>query len=193
MTYTTREAWLQEAASRLRSRFNGLDAQPVEKVEAIVSWPNGSNTAIGQCFPGSHWTEDGTTYVTVSPVLGDDPTRVLDVLLHEMVHACGILGHGKDFRKVATAVGLTGKMTATIATDELRAELEVLAEELGPYPHVIMSPRGGEPKKTKKKGNQRKLVSPIDPDYIVYMLPGKLEKYGPPVCPMCDEPLVDAN
>ena len=75
-----------------------------------------------------------------------DSMRVADILLHEMVHTCSAFhGHKAAFRYIAQGVGLTGKMTATVATDELneRISSELIAV-LGRYPHgaVRLTPRG---------------------------------------------------
>jgi len=187
--YKTREDWLKAAAARLQPRFSGTGSAPAEKLEALVSWPRGgSKTAIGQCFPGKTWTADDTTYVTVSPILGADPARVLDVLLHEMIHACGINGHGKDFRKVATALGLEGKMRATVAGAALRADLVALAKELGPYPHVLMkAPRGKEAAEGSK--NTVKLRTSHIDGYHVWMSPKQFAKHGAPMCPVSGKPM----
>ena len=68
----------------------------------------------------------------------DDSLRVLDVLVHELIHAIDDCqsGHGAPFRRIALAVGLTGKMTATVASPELEEKLKVILEKLGEYPHA---------------------------------------------------------
>jgi uncharacterized paraquat-inducible protein A len=48
-------------------------------------------------------------------------------------------GHGKEFREMALAIGLTGKMTATVASDELNEKLEAIIKEIGcEFPHDRM-------------------------------------------------------
>jgi hypothetical protein len=68
---------------------------------------------------------------------GEAKAGVLDVLLHEAIHAA--IGnehkHGPRFREVAHAVGLGGKMTATRPTGACCVRLSALAETLGPWPH----------------------------------------------------------
>lgn len=192
--FTTREDWLNAAIEKLRPRFDATDAVPAEKIHAIVSWPFRSRKSLGQCF-GTSWTKDKTIYVTVSPLLGDDPARVLDVLLHEMVHACGIMNHGPDFKKVATRVGLTGNMRATDATPELRADLEILADELGPYPHTVMKngARTAAPR-TKGKGTRLRLVCEDHTEYSVDINRRRFEdgEQIAPLCPHCMGTMVPA-
>ena len=43
--------------------------------------------------------------------------------------------HGKEFRKIALAVGLQGKMTATTESPELKIQIEKWIKEVGKYPH----------------------------------------------------------
>lgn len=191
-TFNTREAWLREAVVVMRSYFEGSGVAVTDRLEVMTSWPYGSKKRIGECFPGEHWNKDGVTYVTVSPVLGDDPVRVLDVLLHELVHACGIHGHGKEFRRVAEYVGLTGKMTATVPTDALRERLTELSRVLGPYPHVTMVP---QPKKLKVKSkvSWRRYRSPVDETFVVVIPSTTIDVHGVPSCPICGDPLVLAR
>ncbi len=64
-----------------------------------------------------------------------DPTEVLHVLLHEMIHASGIKGHRKDFSQVAKKVGLVKPWTATTPSSYLKELLEdIVANKLGPLP-----------------------------------------------------------
>lgn len=75
-----------------------------------------------------------------------DSCRVADVLIHEMIH-CMAVGHGHrgGFPAICKAVGLTGRMTATVATEDLTFWLlENVVEVLGQYPHqaVQLTPRG---------------------------------------------------
>ena len=84
--------------------------------------------------------------VTLGSESALDSCRVADVLIHEMIH-CMAVGHGHrgGFPAICKAVGLTGRMTATVATDELTFWLlEHVVEVLGQYPHqaVELIPRG---------------------------------------------------
>jgi hypothetical protein len=68
--------------------------------------------------------EAGPGLLTLDPTNFNDPVRVLDVLLHEMIHAARPNdGRRGDFPKLAKRVGLTGRMTATVAGPELKAKL----------------------------------------------------------------------
>lgn len=99
----------------------------------------------------SHATGNKYDEIRMSVELGGrklkaDSMRVADILLHEMVHTCAAFhGHKGAFKHIAQGVGLTGKMTSTVATDELndRIKAEVI-DVLGKYPHakVRLVPRG---------------------------------------------------
>ena len=64
---------------------------------------------------------------------------VLGTLVHELVHAVDDCQHGhkKPFKDIATRVGLTGKMTATLESEELNKYFkDKIISELGDYPHA---------------------------------------------------------
>jgi len=135
-----REAWLHAAAERLKLLFEPLDVKiPDVKISCGWSKRAGKNS-IGWCWH-AETAADGVNQIYVSPEL-DDPVQVLGVLLHEMVHASdnGQSKHTGHFRRTALAVGLTGKMTATVPTPELAVTLTGMASGLGAYPHAKISP-----------------------------------------------------
>lgn len=141
-TETTREGWLQQAVEALRPDIVAVGLSLPEKVHVSVGFPSrkalsSRNQTIGQCWQGEH-SASGFPQVYISPLIGDG-TRVLDVLLHELIHASGIRGHKADFKRPAVALGLTGKMTETTATEELAARLNALLAEIGEYPHPVLS------------------------------------------------------
>ena len=185
MKFKTREDWLQAAIAKFRPTMKSAGAPIPSKIEAIVSWPkNARKGTIGQCF-GKGWSKAGVTYVSVSPVLGDEPTRVLDVLLHELIHASGITGHGADFRKIALAVGLTGKMTATVAGPELTKRLATMVKQLGAYPHPTMLDHEEGAKKKKPRGKAHiRCISPVDETYSAWVPAKGFEMHGAPLCPI---------
>jgi hypothetical protein len=147
----TRESWLLKAAELMTPWLKAAGGGSTPKYRVSVGWPLGRRKmggkgthAIGQCFHDKA-SKDGHHEIFISPEL-EDPTRVLDVLLHELVHAfVGLEAkHGKDFKLVAEKVGLTGKMTATLASDDLKPKLVALAKTLGAYPHSELRTGGDE-------------------------------------------------
>jgi hypothetical protein len=113
----------------------------------------------------------------ISPVL-DDPMRVAGTLAHELVHATGRHGHGSHFAKLARAIGLEGKMTATTEGEAFKQAVAPILEAVGPYPHAELS------KKTRTKQGTRllKLQCPICP-YTVRITRKWLDEVGAPACP----------
>ena len=186
-THTTREAWLTEAIEMLAPFFierTGIEEMP--KVRVSVGWPGGSgrkNSVIGQCWaPGA--AADGVAQVFISPVLAD-AGRVLDVLVHELIHAIdeNQSGHRGRFRKMALAMGLEGKMTATVAGDELKQDLAVIAAMLGEYPHAALKHSDAKKQSTRMLNVECAEGS----GYKARMTRKWLEEYGAPKCPCHDE------
>lgn len=151
----TREDWLNRAVLELAPLLAEHDAE-LPPVRVSVGFPKGTRGkgahAIGQC-----WTHmcsaDGTHEVFISPELAD-PARVLDVLAHELIHAAvGIdAGHRKPFTRMARAIGLDGKPTATVAGPEFTAWAVAPLVALGAYPHAALTP--GASSGPKKQGTR---------------------------------------
>lgn len=160
MSHETREAWLREAIKQMAAWFED-DGLP--KIQVSVGVQAGATT-LATCF----YPVEDVCNIFVSPALKpEEPTRLLDILLHELVHAhghaAGFNGHGKEFGAVARGLGLEGKMTATVASEELTERLKPIAEHLGEFPHVPMDLSltglgpSGKPKQTTR---QRKAECP---------------------------------
>ena len=175
-----RETWLINAADKLKPDFEKVSA-PFPPVRISVGFPGGRGNrrkAIGQ-----YWTPksavDGIPHIFVSPILGD-AVEVLSTLVHELAHAATPgAGHGKAFRRVALAVGLTGKMTETVASDALKGRLNDLIKEIGDYPHGALNPSEGP-----KKDGTRMLKASCDCGYTVRITRKWLD-LGCPICPAC--------
>ncbi|MFI7069515.1 hypothetical protein [Micromonospora sediminicola] len=189
----TREAWLVGAVDALRPLFAEV-GETVPAVRVSVGWPGGKgkkNTVIGQCW--ASWTAaDKVSQLFVSPVL-DDAVRVLDVLAHELVHAVDdcASGHKGRFAKIAKGIGLTGKMTATVAGEELKARLAEIADKLGPYPHAKLSTPAAGAGEKPQTNRQLKVECP-ESGYIARTTKKWLEEVGAPLCPCHREEMVIA-
>lgn len=139
----TREAWLLSAVELLIPLLEQAGAANIRnrKFQVSVSFPSKSiRKRIGECWADRASQCGGINNLLISPVL-DDAVEVLGVIAHELVHADdnGESGHNGHFRKVATALGLTGKMTATVVGEDLKPVLADILTELGPYPHVKLN------------------------------------------------------
>lgn len=184
---TNRETYLLSAIDRLRPLFQaaGLAIPPVR---VSVGWPGGrgGKNKVGSCWPRAA-SRDGVFQVFVSPVV-DDTHQALGVLVHELCHACtDCSGHGADFSKLARAVGLDGKLTATYPGQTLIDRLNGLViEPLGSYPHAAIVPEeSGEKKQTTR------MVKCVceDSGYTCRTTRAWLEKYGPPISPKTKQPM----
>lgn len=135
----TREAWLHRAIESLRHRFAEVGMPIPDRVHVSVGFGFGakseSSVILGQCW-AARASEDYVNHIFISPVV-NDTARVLDILIHELIHASDDChnGHKGPFAEAATRLGLEGPMTATRASVHLAAEMMCLADSLGPYPH----------------------------------------------------------
>lgn len=192
-----REAWLRRAAAKMApwikaaSKATGVEAAYPRDTLVSVGWPlsrGKGNDAIGACYRALAHEDQRTKSIFISPEL-KDPVQVVDVLLHEMVHASlpdGV-GHKKPFVQIIRELGLAGKPTATYAEkgSELHGKLTALAEALGPYPHIALSKQregGGG-----KQSVWVRLYSPTIEGYSVVVSAKALEAHGAPLDPLGDE------
>jgi hypothetical protein len=185
-TYTTREDWLAAAVTLLTSLFERNGYAVPKGVKVTCGWPGCGSIfkRIGECWPAE--SSEGMFHeLFISPRLDDviGEQGVLATLVHEMVHAtvgCKA-GHKGPFRKCATALGLEGKMTETIAGAELCKELEIISSKLGPYSHKRLIPIKGVKKQTTRL---LKVQCPTC-DYVARVTRTHLSEKGAPICPIC--------
>lgn len=174
--FATREEWLVEGAHAMRSLFDAQGADAYPRFRVSCGWPKGGRKAIGQA-----WTPDAsgdaTAELFISPEI-EDPVRVLDILMHELVHAVvgNEVGHKGPFRKLAKSLGLEGKMMATVASEALATTLGLLLGALGPYPHAQLS------KLTITKQSTRMLKLTCTCGFICRTTQKWLDDVGCPTC-----------
>ena len=188
----TRESFLIRATTVLRQEYvkHGYD---LPELHVSVGFPSKratstNNRCIGQCWHGEG-QKDGKAHLFISPVL--DGPGALETLVHEHVHAflpAGV-GHGPAFKRAMGKVGLEGKPTATTAGKALRARLAKLETKLGGYPHDTLNVNGGKKKQTTRLIK----VECADCDYIARVTRKPLDAFGPPICPGCNEVMVEAG
>jgi ribosomal protein S27AE len=191
--FKTREQYLVAMAKEINDVFFIPAGYPVDLSKVKVSCGFTSqggkrNAAIGQCFNDK---ANGFNEIFIHPVLADE-SRVGDVLAHEMIHAYDNCKHGHrgPFRRIAKAIGLTGKMTATVASDEMNIKLAKIQKKLGKYPHEALD---YEPK--KKQGTRMLKVecpdcgsghNEFEEKYFVRLSRTMLAK-GHPICGQCGD------
>lgn len=193
----TREQWLIRLARELERLFKRVGAPALPAYRVTCGWPSRKaltrrNKVIGQCFDKS-CSKDKTTELIVSMYI-DNETDAAQILAHEMVHASvgTAAGHGKPFRDVAIAIGLTGKMTATVAGPEFIKWIKPVLKRIGKYPHATIDAAAG----TKKQGTRLIKVScPVHPAFSVRMSRTwiEAETFGAPLCPNCHATMIEAG
>jgi predicted RNA-binding Zn-ribbon protein involved in translation (DUF1610 family) len=184
-----RETWLNKAIIQFKPIFKAVDAELPDNIRVTCGFPSksagrSSKQRIGECWSDKA-SADQTVEVIISMVI-DAPISVLDILCHELVHAsvgtgCG---HKGEFRRLARALGLEGKLTATHAGTELLAKLEIIAAKLGDYPHAKID------FSNRKKQTTRMLkIKCLEPECgMVFRTSSKwIERNGGNVfqCPIC--------
>jgi len=177
-----REQWLLEAVELMRPWFEEVKKPLPETVRVSMGYSKGHRkNTLAVCY-NSHSSEDKVHQVFLSPELPpDDPSRVLDVLLHELVHAAddGVSGHTGEFKRVAQELGLEGKMTATVASESLKQKLAPIVDKLGEFPHAKLDPS----KRIKPQKTYMLKIICTDPgcDYLLRTTKKHAEK-GIPTC-----------
>ena len=177
-----REQWLNECIQKLRPEFEQFGHPLPAKIRASCSWPSKSGLAVKKKRIGEAWSSknsaDQSCEVFISPVL-KDPIEVAATLVHELVHcAIGVEeGHKGKFCRLAKALGLEGKMTATHASKELALHLQQLTEAIGPYPHAELTHSNAA-----KKQSCRLLKVVCECGCVVRMTRKWLDEVGPPTC-----------
>lgn len=179
----TREAWLLFAVGHIAPIFNEAGYTiPRVRVACAIPATSKRGSAVGQCWPTTR-SEDLVNEIYISPVHAD-PVEVLDTLTHELVHAVDDCQHrhGKEFKEIALAVGLQGKMREASAGPQLRLRLQAIAgemvSELGPYPHAKLSVGAALYESARKPARAECPRC----RFKVSMLRNHL-KIGPPICP----------
>ena len=178
-----REEFLNESMGILKPLFLSHGHLIPDNIRISCGFARGSRKAIGQCF-NEKMSKDSTIEIFICPTQSDT-LRVIDILAHELIHACyPLAGHKGDFRKCAKNIGLTGKMTATVATDRLNAWIDSnIKSKLGEYPHATVSD-------SKKKQSTRLIKVSCDScGYTVRISRKWLDHENATTCHACHEPL----
>lgn len=181
----TREEWLTKAIHLCTAHKFKKAGYTVPNVRVSVGLPHGrgSKKAIGQ-----HWhpaaSDDKVGSIFISPTISDT-VEVLATLVHELVHASvgNEAKHGKTFRKCAEAVGLEGKMRATVPGEQLKEYFhEKLIKRLGTYPHSRLNLNDSP---IKKQTTRMVKMECVPCDYKCRASLTKILDLGAVYCPGC--------
>jgi hypothetical protein len=109
LVHTNTEAWLTEAIELFRPIFekSGLI---IPKINVLCGFgvdgykPDRKLNGIGECHPRKY-SKDEANDIYITPIL-DHPTKVLEVLAHEIIHAINDCadGHGPMFQDIAKMI-----------------------------------------------------------------------------------------
>lgn len=202
----TRESWLHRAIEAFRPRFIEIGYELPEKIHVSIGFSFGSKRE-NKVIAATTWhraaSEDGVNHLFISPE-DSDTARILETLLHELIHV--VLdnedGHKGRFAEIATRLGFDGPMTTTPASIALAMDLVVLATELGDFPHgkltvpvsvktpdlvgvgtggVVLNPTSGP---RPQRNRYMKVVCPGDCAYSVRMSRSQINR-ALPLCGIC--------
>lgn len=153
--FTTREEWLNKFVDKARIMFEAVDAPLPEKVRVSIGHSSKGvrSKVIGECW-AAEASADKVCEIFIIPGLQSDPVLIAATLTHELVHAA--VGHeakhGPKFRKPTVALGLEGKMTATVPGEAWHSWADPILAELGPFPGAALT--GMLPGGKKKQGTR---------------------------------------
>ena len=135
----TREEWLHTAARLLLDEVilpETIAPRPPFRVSC--GWPEGRRSAgaIGVCYRRDR-SADGHNEIFVSPNAAD-AALVIEILLHELIHAVDDCrdGHKGRFAEIALKVGFQRPLTTRNPNPSLEELCRFYAAELGEYPHA---------------------------------------------------------
>lgn len=161
--HPTREAWLNAFTTAARPHFDRVGFPLPAEVRCSIGFPSrgARSKVIGECWSNAV-SADGHFEIFLRPSLQSDASRIADVLTHELVHAAVGLEakHGRLFAKCAKALGLEGKMTATVAGDAWREWAQPILEALGPMPGASLGDLAASSAPKKQTTRMLKLECP---------------------------------
>lgn len=189
-----RETWLQSAAEAIYTDIIvPVAIMPAgQRFTVSCGWPSrgalsASRRRVGECWAAEVCADGATRQLFISPILSEVVDGygdgVLPTLTHELVHVVSTQpGHRGEFRRIALAIGLEGKMTASVAGNALCQKLNAIAAGLGAYPHAPLNPADrGRTQSTRMI--KCMAVNCTACQYVVRTTRLWLTEFGPPKCP----------
>jgi hypothetical protein len=176
----TREEWLNAFKTEATKVFTDRGFEVPSNVRVSIGFPSTGNRGkrIGECW-FTQASADQHFEIFMHPGLQSDSARIAGILTHELVHTVFPTdGHGRLFKRCATSVGLTGKMTATTEGPEWHEWADPILADLGPLPGADL--RGGE--NGRKKQTTRLLKMECDDCGLVLRISAKWIENGDVSC-----------
>jgi hypothetical protein len=148
--FDTREEWLVAFMEAAKPVF--LEAGhpiPLNTRVSVGFTSNGyKSNAVGECWM-SEASSDGHFEIFINPTTQTD-ARIADIFTHELCHAAlATTKHDKQFGNLARALGLDGKLTATVAGSEWYRWAAPILDSIGamPYGEIKANMQPPKPKK----------------------------------------------
>lgn len=187
----TREAWLNHVAHLMRPMFAKVGFPLPPKIRITMSLTNKSR-AIGVCYD-PQCSADGSYEILVR-LDRFEPVDVAAILAHELAHAAvGVqAGHKGPFGILARAIGLEGKLTATVPGEAFTRAVQPLLREVGPFPHAALN-WGGPRTGPKKQGTRMLKVTCPECGLVARMTRKWIEEVGAVLCPAHGTMVVDGE
>lgn len=187
VVHETADGWLKAAVLALTPLFEA-EGYEVPPIRVHLGWTSAGlrTTRIGECWPRSS-AEDGVNSIFITTQL-KTPVSVLDVLMHEMVHAVDDCTHkhGKVFAVIGRRVGLVGPPWRSAGAGEPLLEmLSDIAEPLGYLPYSPLRP----PVPVSRELRSGRAICPLC-GYSCRTL-SEWSSVGPPLCPKHKAPLLE--
>ena len=181
--HQNRETWLNVMKQEMRPMFEAAGAPIPANVRVSVGFPSTGKRGrrIGECWSDKA-SADGTFEILIRPDQAD-AMDVAQILAHELIHAAVGLecGHKGPFKRVAVAIGLQGKMTATVAGPKFVEAVQPFIEKHGDIPHAKL---GAQAERSgPKKQTARMIKCVCNCGYTVRMARKWIEEVGAPHCP----------
>lgn len=174
-----RQRWLESAVAALRPYFAAAGYTVPDNMRVSIGWGHGNAEKIlGQCWP-TEASSDKHHELFVAPSLNNG-ARIIDVLIHEIIHAVvgTKAGHKGPFKQAAVALGLEGKMTATVGGPAVKEWAAKFVAKNGDYPGGSLNKDKGR----KKQGTRLLKCECGECGYIVRTTAKWIEEKGPPRC-----------
>ena len=144
MTYDTREQWLQAFIDASRTQFDAVGAPIPPNVRAAVGFTSKGmkGNRIAECWADTS-SADGHFEIFLKPTIVSTH-EICAAFTHELIHASVGMdkGHNAVFKRVATSLGLTGKMTATVPSEAWFTWAGPIMKNLGTMPYGAISEEG---------------------------------------------------
>ena len=184
-----RETWLENITDRFlidHFKAGGYDLLEIrDRLKFSCSFIKGLRGSKNGKAIGVHYhplaSEKGYHEIMIEPSISDS-SRAVDILIHEICHALTLGdGHGKLFKRCAISAGLTGKMTATIASDQLKIKINEWVQAMGEYPHAKLTLNDN-----RRKQSTRLIKVECSCGYNARMSRKWINELGAPICPACE-------